>query len=301
MKRFIATAAAVGLLLVGSSSAAAAETVHRTGSKATIMPVGAPAGAEVLSARVTVKKGHKTLAKNKKSYRAGKGTYRVTSRVSYRFPATRTRLPDVVTTGPATTTSTAPTTETKAVPDTAFFDAVCTVTGRTITNRTVEATGFSPGITLAGVVVRPDQATVRGTAGITYTGDCTASYYVLGNGQLSLVGKMAWADDWTEIQYLFSNQEMSAEEFASFDAQAWLEGKLAQGSNIFLIPGLRFVGDLVRNPGSGIELDKATVTVTVPGQTITTPGQTVIIPGGWQDTPASAPITTTSTRTVRVR
>jgi hypothetical protein len=83
-----ATAAALAITLVAvGSPSAAAETISRKGAKTVrITAVAAPAGAMVLSSKITVKKGKKTVAKNKTSYKAKKGKYKVTSTVQYRDP-----------------------------------------------------------------------------------------------------------------------------------------------------------------------------------------------------------------------
>ena len=90
MKKSIRTAVAglatVGLLFVGAAPGSA-ETLDRNGaSKVVINPVGAPEGAQIVKAKVTVKKGKKTVARNKNFYRAKKGKYKVTSTITYRMP-----------------------------------------------------------------------------------------------------------------------------------------------------------------------------------------------------------------------
>lgn len=276
MKKIVATIAATGLLLVGGASSASAETLYRNGAKKvtiTASTAKVPAGAEVTKARIWVKKGKKTVAKNKKFYKAKKGKYKVTSKVTYRFPATETYVPGVTTTSPAIT-KTVPVTES----DMAFER--CTVTGRSIENRTVQATDYDS---------YWGEATVQGQAVITYTGNCTAEVVSLGYVEHK------WTDEWTELVSVFEPWEaMSYDEYLTFDPQAWLENELAKSSSAALSwPEL--VGNVVFYPGDGTELDKAgSITVTVPGVTTTTPGY-------WITNPASSTITVTSTRTVRVR
>jgi hypothetical protein len=121
MKKIIATIAATGLLLVGGASAASAETMYRNGAnKVTITATGAPEGAQITKAKVTVKKGKKTVARNKNFYKAKKGTYKVTSTVTYYMPGTSTWVEGA-------TTST-----TKTVAANDLYLGTCTVTSRAI-------------------------------------------------------------------------------------------------------------------------------------------------------------------------
>lgn len=88
MKKSLAILAAIvaATLPLGLvASPAGAETMYRNGaSKVTIKPTGAPAGAYITKARVTVKKGKKTVARNRPSYLAKRGTYKAASTVTYR-------------------------------------------------------------------------------------------------------------------------------------------------------------------------------------------------------------------------
>lgn len=147
-----------GLLLAAAVPANAEVLAAGTSGKATIVPVGAPAGAKVSKATVTVKKGSKTVARNKKTYKAKKGTYKVTSKITYR-PVTTTTIPaDKIM-------------------------AKCRVSSREITSdRTqweewFDGTGYYAG-----------QVTVR------YTGSCTDSVFV-GSKLTSMTWTTVWTED----------------------------------------------------------------------------------------------------------
>lgn len=271
MKKFMAAAAATGLLLIGAAAPASAETLSRTKGKATITAQGAPEGAVVTKARVTVKKAKKTVAKNKKSYKANKGKYTVTSTVSYYFPGYDSWTPGTTSTSPATT-------KTVKVLESDMAFEECTVTGRTISNRTVQAVDYDS---------YWQEATVRGQAAITYTGICTAE--IESQGYV----KHSWTDEWTELENVFDpSVGMTYGEYVAFNPQTWLNRQLANNGSPFY-PHL--LGDVVYYPGNGSELDNAGwITVTVPGQTTTT--------SGYWTTGSATPVTTVkSTRTVVVK
>lgn len=88
--------ASITLLAFGALALVAppanAETLHTGRAKTVkIRPAKiAPAGAKIVRSVITVKKGKKTVAKNRTSYKATKGTYKVTTTVSYRQPRTIT-------------------------------------------------------------------------------------------------------------------------------------------------------------------------------------------------------------------
>lgn len=88
-----AAAAALAITTIGLTAPTAhAQTLHTRHAKTVkIRPAKiAPAGAKIIRAMITVKKGNRTLAKNKAAYRATKGTYKVTTTVSFRLPQTIT-------------------------------------------------------------------------------------------------------------------------------------------------------------------------------------------------------------------
>lgn len=268
MKKILSVVAATAVAFSITAAPASAETLYRNGAnKVTIKPIKAPAGTVTTKARVAVKKGSKTVAKNKSFYKAKKGKYKVTSTVTYFTPSSDVWVPEVI--GSSTT---------KVVPvlesDMAFEQ--CIVTGRTITNRTVQAVDYSD---------YWGEATVTGQAVIAYTGTCTAE--IASQGYV----KHSWTDEWTELEDVFEPwEDMTREEFDSFNAQAWLEGALgSNGRPLYPHP----IGNVVYYPGNGSELDKAgSITVTVPG---------TVTPGYWNFTPAGPLTTVKSTRTVVVR
>ena len=158
-------AAVIGVALTfglafSSITPANAETLRRRGAKTVqILPAAAPAGATVVSASVTVKKGKKTVARNRASYKAKKGTYKVTSTVIFRLPQSYTVLAGDVW-------------------------ASCRVTSKElISDRTDwrdfggDATGYYFG-----------QVTVR------YTGECVDDLYIGGLSQ-RLTWLTSWSDD----------------------------------------------------------------------------------------------------------
>lgn len=293
MKKIVAVVAgtaAAGLLFAGAASPASAETVNRNGAKkVTITAQGAPAGAVVTKAKVTVKKGKKTVARNKNFYKAKKGTYKVTSTVSYYLPAYDVQLPSTQVQGESTEVQGPSITKTVPVLESDMHSEKCTVTGRSVANRTVQAVDFYDAYEMS------DWATVRGQAAIAYTGNCTATFY----DEDVNAHPVAWADDWTEIVSVGEMVDMTRAEFDAFNAQAWLENELAKNSNV-LSPS--FVGDVVLYPGDGTELDKAgSITVTLPGEWTTVAGQWTTVPGEWVTVPATPVTTVKNVRTVVVR
>jgi hypothetical protein len=165
--RGFAAAAAAGLVLVGAlGTPASAETLTRKGGSATIKPVGAPAGALVTKARVTVKKGKKTVAKNRTSYKAKrKGTYKATSTITYK-----------------------PRTTAKRASATHVF-AKCRISSRTIiSDRTTRHQWFDGTMYYAG------QVTVR------YQGNCTDDLWVG-----STLKHVAFPATWTDDDYVMTD------------------------------------------------------------------------------------------------
>ena len=87
--RRIISLAAAAVVVAGtvalSAPVANAETLHLKHSKTVkIVPAAlAPASSRVTKAVITVKKGSKTVAKNKTSYKAKKGKYKVTTTVTF--------------------------------------------------------------------------------------------------------------------------------------------------------------------------------------------------------------------------
>lgn len=281
---------AAGIMIVGAAAPASAETLNRSGAaKVRITAQGAPEGAVVTNAKVTVKKGKKTVARNKNFYNAKKGKYTVTSTVSYYFPAHSIQGPSRQEQAPSTEVQGPAITKTVPVLQRDMSGEKCTVTGRTVANRTVQAVDFYDATDMA------DWATVRGQAAITYTGDCTATFYDE-NGDAH---RLAWVDDWTEIVSVWETIDMTRAQYDSFNAQAWLEGELTKNSNVLYAS---FLGDVVYYPGDGTELDKAgSITVTLPGEWTTVAGQWTTVPGEWVTVPATPVTTVKNVRTVVVR
>lgn len=165
MRKILAVLATCGLLLVGPSVPAQAETLYRNGAnKVTITAKGAPHGAQIIKARITVKKGKKTKAKNKPFYRAKKGTYSVASTIVYR-PRTTLR---------------------RASASTVF--AQCRVTSKAITSDRTSWNVWD--VQEDGTVIGyyAGQVTVR------YTGKCNDRIWV-GDTLKSFVWNSAWSDD----------------------------------------------------------------------------------------------------------
>lgn len=167
MKKIIATVAATGLLLIGGASAASAETLYRSGAnKVTITAQGAPAGAQVIKARVTVKKGSKTVAKNKAFYKASKGKYRVISTVTYLPMVTRPM--------------------TAADADSPY----CLITSRAVVSHQTTWVAYD---------YDPAEGRVTGPARIRYTGTCTVEFYPTEayGGSQTRTYNTAWTEDVT--------------------------------------------------------------------------------------------------------
>ena len=167
MKKVVAAVAgtvAAGLLIAGAAAPASAETLYRTGAnKVTITPQGAPEGAVITKAKVTVKKGKKTVARNKNFYKAKKGKYKVTSTISY-FPVATVQMQ----------------------PGNVY--AECRVTNRElVSDRTEWKYAGDPDAWLYG------QVTIR------YTGDCTedpvAFDYAIGSWVPSVTWQTTWIED----------------------------------------------------------------------------------------------------------
>lgn len=179
MRKIAAVIIALGLLLVGGTAPANAETLYRTKGKATITAQGAPAGATVTKARITVKKGKKTVAKNKTSYRAKKGTYKVTSTVSYYFPAYEVQAPATTVTTPATT---------RNVGYEDIWTGTCTTTGVSIAQD--NSTYYDNLDYLAGYVY------------MDYAAHCPSAYYYD-----SRLNRQSVAVDvlWREQEYIFND------------------------------------------------------------------------------------------------
>lgn len=162
MKKLVAIAVA-SLLSIGLTAAsvptAQAETIKRHGAKKVrILPKGAPAGATVVFARVTVKKGKKTLAFYQPSYKAKKGSYTVTSYIDYRVPTTYT-------------------------PEPSSFSADCRVTSREITQDRTSWNGYSDGT-----------GYYSGQVSVKYTGSCVEDFDA-GDYQQRYTWDASWATD----------------------------------------------------------------------------------------------------------
>lgn len=170
------TVATAGLLLAGTAPAASAETLHRNGaSTVTIRPSGAPAGAAVSGATVTVKNGSRTVAVNRKSYRATKGTYRVTSTLTYRKARTVT------------------------VPASSVW-AECRVSSKRITDdRTAWRSWFD------GTGYYAGQVTVR------YSGTCTDTIYDSNYNSRRLTWQTSWSDD----EYMVTDDHPASADWAA--------------------------------------------------------------------------------------
>lgn len=157
--KIVVAAALSGGLLLGAAGPASAEVLAVGASgKATIVPVGAPAGAKVSKATVTVKKGAKTVARNKASYRAKPGTYKVTSKFTYRPVSTTTISADRIW-------------------------AKCRVSDRQIiSDRTTWNDWFDGNGYYAGQVT------------VSYSGSCTDTVFI-GSSLKTLTWNSAWTDD----------------------------------------------------------------------------------------------------------
>ncbi len=284
MKKIIATAVTTGLLLAGGAATASAETLYRSGAnKVTITAQGAPEGAAVTKAKVTVKKGKKTVARNKDFYKAKKGTYKVTSTVSYYLPGYSVQGPATSVQGPSTQVQGPGTTKSVTPAQSDLMLEKCTVTGRTITNRTVQVDYYS---------YYYDEGSLKGQAAVTYTGNCTAKVWDE-NGTLRT---LAWTDDWTEVISVSAWVDYM---YLPFDVNGWLQTALATNDSDLW---LDYVGDEVLYPGDGSELEKAPAySVTVPGAWTTIPGAWTTVPGAWTTAPATPITTVKTTRTVVVR
>jgi len=172
----VSTFAAAGLLLAGSAPAASAETLHRNGaSTVTIRPAGAPAGAKVSTAVITVKKGTRTVAVNQRSYRATKGTYRVTSTLTYRAARTVT------------------------LPAGSVW-AECRVDSKRITDDRTSWRDYSDGTGyFAG------QVTAR------YSGTCTDTVYDSNHNSR----RLAWTTSWSDDKYLVTEAHPTNADWAA--------------------------------------------------------------------------------------
>ena len=181
MKKIIAAAAATGLLLIGAAAPASAETLYRNGAnKVTIKPVGAPAGAEVTKAKVTVKKGKKTVARNKSFYKAKKGKYKVTSTFTY-FPTfTRPMTYDDQT------------------------SVYCNITSRAV---------IADQTTWVAYESDPSEGRVTGPATIQYTGTCRVDFYP--TAAWSGTQTVTYPTTWTEDEAVFETSVPQAHDRAA--------------------------------------------------------------------------------------
>lgn len=169
MKKIISIAVATVVALGVAAAPASAETMYRNGAnKVTIKPVGAPADSVVTKARVTVKKGKKTVAKNKPFYKAKKGKYKVTSTITYISTFTR----------PMTYQDSG--------------TAYCLIASRAVVSHqtTFVADGDGWGV-------------VSGPATVRYTGTCTVDFYPseAWSGAQTLTYDTAWTEDVTVWDY----------------------------------------------------------------------------------------------------
>ena len=204
-----ALAMSVALGAVGASPASA-ETISRGGKKtATIRPAAAPAGALAQSATITVKKGSKTVAKNKASYKAKKGTYKVTSTLTY-YPLTvRAGKPDEVW-------------------------AECRVEALQITSDRTDFRDYDKD----GVGYYAGQVTVH------YTGTCTDTIYTFGVSD-TYTWQSSWNfDDWVATE----DVSVSADRIAAITADLSYglgDVDMVEGPALAALPKVKTLGTLV--------------------------------------------------------
>ena len=243
MKKFIAAAAATGLLLIGAAAPASAETMYRNGAnKVTITAKGAPKGAPIITATVTVKKGKKTVARNKPFYKAKKGKYKVTSIVSYYSAiATQVQGPSTQVQTPSTQVQVPPTTKLVPLTQGDLVSEHCTVFKRTIADHTVAVTDYWVGD-------EGGTGMLEGLAAVTYTGGCSAWVY----DEYNVAHPLAWTDDWTEVVDI--SQAVNPMSLP-FDVDDWLDRAL-ENNTLVASPQPFLVAEVVDLPGDGTELEK---------------------------------------------
>ncbi len=199
----------ITLLTLGTLTLAAppanAETLHTGRAKTVkIRPAKiAPSGTKVIRSVITVKKGSKTVARSKRSYRATKGTYKVTTQVTFQRPR-------IVT------------------PSAASFYSVCRISSMSIASDRTTWSSWSDGTGF-----------YSGQVTFAYSGNCTDTFY----DQNFDAHYVAWRTSWQYDDYVITdNITRAADRSAAIIAAAYYglgDVDYVDGTDMTTLPSYR--------------------------------------------------------------
>lgn len=246
MLTILATAGISGALLIGSAPAVSATTVI-TLPKLTVKAktyvikpaLKLPRGAVVLTAKVTVKKGTRVIARNKSAVPVRRGTYVATTVGTYKV-----KISKVVTTTTTTPVST-PVTTTVETPET-VWSVLCTPDASPVIK--TDYSTYYPG----GLYTTPWLA---GPVIFTYTGRCGGTD---SKGQTHI-----WNASWDDNDYVFVDPAVAPGELG-YTEQIVADAYYKVGSTHYL-----YTQSTVVQIPSTVTTYTVTNTVTTSSQTIT--------------------------------